>query len=174
MPNLSKGILVAFTVSALAASSLALAQGGPGMMGYGGGPGRGWHLWEGWGPRWGGPDAMIDRVDGRLAFLRTELKITEAQSASWNKLADVIRDSVKNRTERMRAVWSGDAAAKTLIERLDAHEQFMAARLEELKKVKVAWSELYQGLSESQKKEADEVVLPVMGMGSPGMGMGWR
>jgi hypothetical protein len=61
-----------------------------------------------------------------------------------------------------------------LVERLDAHEQFMAARLEELKQIKVAWSELYQGLSESQKKEADEIVLPMMGMGGPGMGMGWR
>ena len=31
----------------------------------------------GWGMM-GGPDAMIDRIDGRLAFMKTELKITEA------------------------------------------------------------------------------------------------
>ena len=174
MPNLRKGVFVALAMSTLAVSSLALAQGGPGMMGYGGGPGRGWHMWDGWGPRWGGPDTMVDRVDGRLAFLKAELKISDAQSATWNKLADAIRASVKNRSERMRGIWSGDASGKTLIERLDAHEQFMAARLEELKQIKVAWSELYQSLSESQKKEADEIVLPMMGMGGPGMGMNFR
>lgn len=146
------------------------------MMGNGGGPGRGWHMGDGWGPRWGGPDMMIDRIDGRLAFLKAELKITDTQSAAWNKLADAIRKSVATRTERMRGKWSGDDSGKTLIERLEAHEQYMTARLDELKQIKAAWTDLYQVLSDSQKKEADEVVLPMMGMGGPGMGMGrgWR
>ena len=167
-----KGVVAALALSTLAISSLAMAQGGPGMMGYGGGPGRGWHMWEGWGPRWGGPDAMAARIDGRLAFLKAELKITEAQTPAWNKLADAIRKYIATRAERMRGKWSGDDKARTLIERLDAHEQFMTARLDEIKQIKAAWGELYQGLSESQKKEADEIVLPMMGMGGPGMG--WR
>lgn len=173
MPTPKKTILALLTVSALSATSVALAQGGPGM-GYGGGPGRGWHMWEGWGPRWGGPDTMIDRVDGRLAFLKTELTITDAQTAAWDKLAEAIRKSAASRTERMRGKWSGDEPGKTLVERLEAHEQFMSARLDELKQIKAAWSELYQGLAESQKKEADEIVLPMMGMGGPGMGMRFR
>ena len=74
----------------------------------------------------------------------------------------------------MRGKWSGDDTAKTLVEHLEAHEQFMTARLDELKQIKAAWGQLYQGLSESQKKEADEIVLPMMGMGGPGMGMRWR
>lgn len=167
-----KNALVALTISALAVTSVALAQGGPGMMGYGGGPGRGWHMWDGWGPSWGGgPDAMLERVDGRLAFLKAELKITDEQSAAWNKLAEAIRTSAAGRRERMKGKWSGDDNGKSLLERLDAHEQFMSARLEELKQVKSAWSDLYKALSDSQKKEADEIVLPVMGMGGPGMGM---
>lgn len=167
-----KGVVAAIALSTLVVSSLAIAQGGPGMMGYGGGPGRGWHMWEGGGPRWGGPDAMAERIDGRLAFLKAELKITDAQTPAWNKLADAIRNSVATRSERLRGKRSGDDKAKTLIERLDAHERFMTARLDEIKQIKAAWSELYQGLSESQKKEADEIVLPMMGMGGPGMG--WR
>jgi hypothetical protein len=173
MPIRKKTILSVLMISALAASSAALAQGGPGM-GYGGWPGRGWHMWEGWGARWGGPDTMIDRVDGRLAFLKAELKITEAQTTAWNRLADAIRKSVAGRTERMRGKWSGDEPNKTLVERLEAHEQFMSARLDELKQIKAAWSELYQGLTDSQKKEADEIVLPAMGLGGPGMGMRFR
>ncbi len=154
-----KGVVAAIALSTLVVSSLAIAQGGPGMMGYGGGPGRGWHMWDSGGPQWGGPDAMAERIDGRLAFLKAELKITDAQTPAWNKLAEAIRKSVATRTERMRGKWSGDDKAKTLIERLDAHEQFMTARLDEIKQIKTALSELYQGLSESQKKEADEIVL---------------
>jgi hypothetical protein len=41
----------------------------------------------------------------------------------------------------------------------------VTARLEEIKQIKVSWSELYEGLSDSQKKEADEIVLPMMGLG---------
>lgn len=164
------GLIAALAVVSLASVSGATAQYGPGMMGQGGGAGRGWHMWEGWGPRWSGPDSMVDRIDGRLAFLKTELKITDAQTPAWNKLADAIRKSAATRTERMRGRWSGDSAGKTLIERLEAHEQFMAARLDEIKQVKMAWADLYQGLSDIQKKEADEIVLPMMGMGGPGMG----
>ena len=115
---------------------------------------------------------MAERIDGRLAFLKAELKITDAQTQSWNTLADAIRKSAATRTERMRGRWSDDDAGKTLVERLERHEQFMLARLEEIRQIRVAWSELYQYLSDGQKKEADELVLPMMGMGGPGMG--WR
>ncbi len=101
-----KGVVAALALSTLVVSSLAMAEGGPGMMGYG--PGRGWHMWEGWGARWGGPDAIAERLDGRLAFLKAELKITDAQTPAWNKLADAIRKSAATRTERMRGKWSGD------------------------------------------------------------------
>lgn len=166
-----KVLVAALAIGTSAGASVVLAQGGPGMMGYGGGPGRGGHMGEGWGPRWGGPDTMAERIDGRLAFLKAELKITEAQTPAWDKLADVIRKSAATRIERMRGRWSGNDTGKTLVSRLEAHEQFMAARLEELKAIKVAWTELYQGLSDSQKKEADEIVLPMMRMGGPGMRM---
>jgi hypothetical protein len=164
-------------------ATAALAQGGQGMMGsdrggYWGGPGMGWHMWGGrGGSRWGaGPDGMLDRVEGRLAFLKTELKITEAQSSAWNKVASVIRDSANSRNERMKAIWTDDDKAKSLLERLELHEQFMTVRLDEIKQLKAAWNDLYGQLSEDQKKEADGLVIPMMGMGigMGGPGMGWR
>ena len=43
---------------------------GPGMMGWGMRGGRG---------PWGrGPEGMLDRVEGRLAFVKAELRITRA------------------------------------------------------------------------------------------------
>lgn len=162
-------------------ATAAWAQGGPGMMGsdrggYWGGPGMGWHMWGRSGDRWGaGPDGMLDRVEGRLAFLKTELKITEAQSSAWNMVTSAIRDSAKRRNEGMKAIWSDDDKAKSLLDRLQLHEQFMTARLHEIKQLKAAWSDLYGQLSEDQKKEADGLVIPMMGMGMGfGGGMGWR
>jgi len=51
---------------------------------------------------------MLDRIEGRLAFLKTELKISDAQMAAWNQLADAIRTAAKHHNERMKTVFSGD------------------------------------------------------------------
>ena len=34
--------------------------------------------------------AAIDRIEGRIAFLRAELKITETQASAWNAFADAL------------------------------------------------------------------------------------
>src|SRR6266702_525697 len=40
--------------------------------------------------------ATIDHVEGRIAFLWTELKITDAQTGAWNAFADALRTNAKN------------------------------------------------------------------------------
>lgn len=167
-------------LSAVAATTIflagaALAQGGPGgrMMGE-----RGWGMWGNDGPGWGmgmwgrgpsgrGSDWMLDRIEGRLAFTKTELKITEAQTPAWNAFAEAIRTAAKHHNERMKSVFSGEQRAKTLPERVEAQEQFMSIRLEEIKLVKASLQGLYAVLSDEQKKEADEMVIPMVGMGGP-------
>jgi hypothetical protein len=121
-----------------------------------------------WGGRWGhGADGMLDRVEGRLAFLKAELKITEAQSGAWNRLADQIRATAKRHNERMKSAFSGDQQRKALPERVEAHEQLMAARLDEIKQMKSSLKGLYDVLTDEQKKEADDMVFPMVGMGGP-------
>jgi hypothetical protein len=123
-----------------------------------------------WGPRWGmwrgrGPDWMLDRVEGRLAFIKAELKIAESQGGAWNELAAAIRTAAKHHNERMQAVFSGADDAKTLPQRIEAQEQFMTTRLDEIRQIKGGLNKLYALLSDDQKKEADNVVLPMVGMG---------
>ena len=43
--------------------------------------------------------ATIDRVEGRIAFLRAELKITDAQADAWNGFADALRTNAKKLAE---------------------------------------------------------------------------
>jgi hypothetical protein len=113
---------------------------------------------------------MLDRVEGRLAFIKAELKITEAQASAWSQLADAVRAAAKNHNERMKAAFSREEKAKTLPERLEAQEQFVSARLDEIKQIKGSLANLYAVLSDTQKKEADDVVLPMTGMGGGPMG----
>lgn len=140
------------------------------------GPAMGWGMWRG-GPWERGPDAMLDRVEGRLAFIKAELRINELQTPAWNALADAVRAAAKQHNERMRGLFTGEAKAKTLPERLDAQEQFLSARLDEIRQIKGSFKNLYAVLSDDQKKEADYIVLPMVGMGMMGTGMGgprWR
>jgi hypothetical protein len=125
-----------------------------------------------------GADALLDRIDGRLAFLKTELKITPAQEQAWNDLATVIRDTSETHNrmmrETMKEMHDGSFFAKPLPERLQVQESHMAARLEQVRNVKGAVDKLYTQLDEMQKKAADDIVLPMMGMGmgrSMGRGM---
>src|SRR5690349_21193086 len=46
------------------------------------------------------PGAMIE---AHLAFLKTALKVTDAQTAAWNAVADVLREQVKRRDAEIAA-----------------------------------------------------------------------
>jgi hypothetical protein len=166
---------------ALAAGALVLALAGPvaadddtnswsphwgmgGMMG-------GW----GQGPMAGqGPDAMVDRIEGRLAFLKAELKITDAQTGAWDAFAATMRTTSESHVATMRSMMeemhSGEFSKKTLPERLALRQSHMEARLEEIKSLAAAADALYAVLDDTQKKAADELALPMMGMGMMGMG----
>jgi hypothetical protein len=120
---------------------------------------------------------MSERIEGRLAFLKAELKITEAQTPAWDKLAGLLRGSaethgamMKSHREEMR---DGSFFKKPLPDRLVFMETMMSARLEQVKSTRTAVEELYATLSDEQKKEADSITLPMLGMSmGRGMGMG--
>lgn len=107
--------------------------------------------------------ATIDRVEGRIAFLRTELKITDAQSVAWNAFADALRANAKSLGEVRAAIVNG-AAQQGLVERFALQEKWLAARLEGTRAIKSALANLIGVLSEDQKKSADELLAPHMGM----------
>ena len=110
----------------------------------------------------------IDRVEGRIAFLRAELKITDAQANAWNTFAGALRTNAQKlgavRPTMMPQLGSGPQ--QTLVERLDAQERWLVARLEGTRTIKAAFTNLYGTLSDDQKKTANELLAPHMGMAS--------
>jgi periplasmic protein CpxP/Spy len=101
-----------------------------------------------------------DRIEGRIAYLKAELKITPAQEAQWTKVADAMR---QNDTER-RQVFSqmrGDRnQSRTALQRLEAQAHFAALRAQQQDRFLAAFRPLYDSLSDTQKKDADGLLAP--------------
>ncbi len=95
--------------------------------------------------------ARASHVEGRIAFLKTELNITDTQLPLWNAVAGAMRDHAKS-----MATMSGEMMG-TLPERSAALEKVMAARLNAVHKLKAAVDPLYVALTDEQKKVADEL-----------------
>ncbi|HEY4403909.1 MAG TPA: Spy/CpxP family protein refolding chaperone [Xanthobacteraceae bacterium] len=116
----------------------------------------------------------IDHVEGRIAFLRTELKITETQTGAWNAFADALRSNAKKLGEMRGAMMPGTGPqhAPSMSERLDLQEKLLLARLESTRTMKSAVAGLYGALSDDQKKTADDLLAPHMGMGMRSIMMG--
>jgi hypothetical protein len=131
------------------------------------------------GPGMGGM-ATVDRIEGRIAFLLAELKITEAQNSAWNAFTEALRANAKKLGEARRSMMTQLSAeqqqAPTMADRLGLQEEWLAARLEGTRVLRSAVIALYGVLSDDQKKTANEILAPHMGMmamvsGQPGMMM---
>lgn len=129
-----------------------------GIMGPGGmGP---WMM--GGSPR-GMCNAMVSHIEGRLAYIKAELKITEAQESLWNAYAAAAHDNANSMASHCTSMIGG-ASTVSLPDRLDQHEQFMVAQLNVVRAMNKALKPLYAALSDSQKKIADQLFWSPMGM----------
>ncbi len=108
--------------------------------------------------------AMSEHVEGRLAFLKTELKITDAQLPLWDNFAQAVRDNAKAMGSMMHGGVTGMNQSVTLPEKLAIRERMMTAHLEALRKLKTAVDPLYAAFTDEQKKAADQLMLSPMGM----------
>lgn len=96
-------------------------------------------------------------AEGRIAFLKAELAITDAQKAAWETYAAALKKNLEG-MQAMRQTMLKLMEAKTPVERLDAHIAAMDGRLASLKEVKPALAALYAELSDDQKKKADQIL----------------
>ena len=98
--------------------------------------------------------------EGRLAFLKAYLAITDQQKAAW----DAYAGALTSKLEAIKGV--RDAAAKAMqakspTGRLDAHIAALETKAATLKELRPALTALYSALSDEQKKKAEELLLDV-------------
>lgn len=104
---------------------------------------------------------LTDRIDGRIAFLRAELRITDAQASTWNQFAQALRSSRQHLLEARQQL-AAPASSNAPTDRLDRYERHLTARLEAIRTARTAFSQLYTVLDEQQKHVADELVVPFL------------
>jgi hypothetical protein len=103
----------------------------------------------------------------RIASLKTELKITEAQMPAWNKFADALLAAAKSVDESMAAMhrkMMESGAVPSLPDKLQHHAKMAAVHLANLNAIKAALDPLYASFSDDQKKLADGLRIGPMGV----------
>jgi hypothetical protein len=102
-----------------------------------------------------------ERLDRRLAFLHTRLRITPAQERAWTGFAAVLQDEARERLGnrdgalRVRGERGRD---RSVIERLEERQHRLADRNADLERVIRAVQPLYASFSEDQKRIADRMM----------------
>jgi hypothetical protein len=174
MKSTRKLLMVALAAGFAAAAAAANAQpfagsrsdcpgaygAGPGMMmGWGGGPGMGPHgghgpgAGPGWmGPRGGGPAFNpVSNAEARLAYLKSELKITADQEAAWNAYGS----AVKQQAADMQAFRTAMFSSQTPQDRTTLHANHAKQRAASFENLDKGLRELYAVLTPEQKAHAD-------------------
>jgi LTXXQ motif family protein/Single cache domain 3 len=102
------------------------------------------------------------RVEGRLAYAKTLLGITDSEAAAWKAYEDVSRANV----QRLRAARQAMITAEQLgspIDRMQAQTNMMQAQLDARKALQPVTEALYKALTSEQRERADAVFLLLSG-----------
>ncbi len=116
-----------------------------------------------------------EQIEPRLAYLKTALKITDAQTKQWNAFADVLRKEAKDRDAKVEAMRAKFEAGKgkphpevSAVDRLEHRQKQLTEASAELSERIAAVKPLYAVLSDDQKQTADELLAHEGGHGGFG------
>jgi len=107
--------------------------------------------------------SSVPMMEGRLAYLKADLGITDDQASAWEGYATAVRaqriamESMHD--DMMKTMGSGSA-----LDRMDARIKAMEAMMEGLKALKPATEALYAVLTDEQKAKADQLLGGSCGM----------
>lgn len=106
-----------------------------------------------------------ERIEARLAYIKTALKITSAQEAQWNSFANVLRNQARDMDKRFaerraqRAQMKpGERPNVDAIARMERMQTRMQERSQRLGQVINAAKPLYASFTPEQKQIADELI----------------
>jgi hypothetical protein len=109
-------------------------------------------------------------VDGRIALLKTELKITPAQEAQWQSVAAALRQNAQSLDEAAAAARPRRGAQMNAVERMERQGAFAKIRADNDARLLAAFKPLYAGLSPDQQHIANAL----MGGHHHGWRHGWH
>lgn len=110
------------------------------------------------------PRSFHARTDGRIAFLKAELKITPAQTAAFDAFAGALRQNAEEMTSQMKRAQeqrASDTVKKppTALEQLERRAEMAKMQATQSQRYLDTFKPLYAQLSDEQKKTADEILI---------------
>lgn len=102
------------------------------------------------------------RLEGRIAFLRTELRITDAQAPAWESFATALRGG-REHLDAARAALQDSGANADPMARLKSFENHLRERADTIHTTQMAFITLHAQLDDAQKKQAATTMLPFIG-----------
>jgi Cache 3/Cache 2 fusion domain/LTXXQ motif family protein len=98
------------------------------------------------------------RVEGRLAYAKALLGITDTEAAAWKAYGDVSRANVRSLEAAQRAMIDAERMGSA-IDRMHAQTAMMQAQLDARKALLPATEALYKALTPEQQERADAILL---------------
>lgn len=95
------------------------------------------------------------RVEERITWLHTQLKITPEQEPQWKAFADVMRSNGQTMGDLYKQRMEGENTRNALDD-MKQYAQISQAHAEDMQKLVTAFEPLYTSLSPEQKKLADQ------------------
>jgi periplasmic protein CpxP/Spy len=96
-------------------------------------------------------------VDGRIAFLQAELKITPQQEAQWQSVVAAMRQNA-NALDQVISSARQQRGAMDAVQHLTMREQFDKVRAENDERLLSAFQPLYRSLSPEQQQIANQLL----------------
>lgn len=108
----------------------------------------------------GGPTAMhgFRRVEGQLAYIHAELRITEVQAPHWTAFADAVRAAVERLRQAYAEAMRAPAQPEAVPQHLERQITLLSTRLDTTRAIAAAAGPLYGALSGEQKRIADQLL----------------
>lgn len=110
----------------------------------------------------GQPSAPLDHVEGRIAFIRAELGITDAQAPAWDAFAQALRSGRNHLAEARQALSASAGRQSNMASRLEAYEHHLSMRTDSMKAARESYQRLDPMLTAAQKQTAGELVAPLL------------
>ena len=97
-----------------------------------------------------------ERVERRIAELRTQLRITPAEQQQWDQFAGVMRDNARD-MDQIFIQRAQQLGSMTALQNMQSYEQLADAHAQHLQKLVAAFQSLYEAMPDQQKQLADQV-----------------
>jgi hypothetical protein len=99
-------------------------------------------------------------ADERIALLKKELAITDAQGGPWGNYAKALKHNLES-LQGMREELKLQKGPKSAPDRFELRMAALEARVASIKELRPTLNALYTALTDEQKKKADRILVPL-------------